>query len=87
MRNKNIFPVSKPMHIHVLFVLNGTVSKKIVLLSIHQYEPRHLISNNVVCAISKASDQPVHTLSLIRAFASYYLTVKLPALTEHQLGL
>ena len=33
-------------------------------------EPRHEISNNVVCAISKASDQPAHTCSLIRAFAS-----------------
>ena len=32
-------------------------------------EPVHLISNNVVCAISKASDQPAHTHSLIRAFA------------------
>ena len=29
-------------------------------------EPRHEISNNVVCATSKASDQPVHTHSLIR---------------------
>ena len=28
------------------------------------------ISNNVVCAISKGSDQPAHTRSLIRAFAS-----------------
>ena len=34
------------------------------------YEPRHEISNNVVCAISKASDQPAHMRSLIRAFAS-----------------
>ena len=34
------------------------------------YEPRHEISNNVVCATSKASDQPAHTRSLIRAFAS-----------------
>ena len=34
------------------------------------YEPRHEISNNVVCAITKASDQPAHTHSLIRAFAS-----------------
>ena len=34
------------------------------------YEPRHEISNNVVCASSKASDQPAHTCSLIRAFAS-----------------
>ena len=34
------------------------------------YEPRHENSNNVVCATSKASDQPAHTRSLIRAFAS-----------------
>ena len=34
------------------------------------YEPRHEISNNAVCATSKASDQPAHTSSLIRAFAS-----------------
>ena len=33
-------------------------------------EPRHEISNNAVCATSKASDQPAHTRSLIRAFAS-----------------
>ena len=34
------------------------------------YERRHEISNNVVCATSKGSDQPAHTHSLIRAFAS-----------------
>ena len=33
-------------------------------------DPWHGISNNVVCATSKASDQPAHTRSLIRAFAS-----------------
>ena len=33
------------------------------------YEPVHEISNNVVCATSKASDQPAHTRCLIRAFA------------------
>ena len=33
-------------------------------------EPVHEISNNVVCVTSKASDQPAHTRSLIRAFAS-----------------
>ena len=33
------------------------------------YEPRYEISNNVVCTTSKASDQPVHMRSLIRAFA------------------
>ena len=34
------------------------------------FEPPHEISNNVGCATSKASDQPAHTRSLIRAFAS-----------------
>ena len=36
----------------------------------HNNEPVHEISNNVVCATSKASDQPVHTRSLISAFDS-----------------
>ena len=33
-------------------------------------ELQHEISNKVVCATSKGSDQPAHTRSLIRAFAS-----------------
>ena len=37
---------------------------------IHLFEPVHEISNNVVCATSKASDQPAHKRSLIRALAS-----------------
>ena len=32
-------------------------------------EPVHEISNNVVCATSKASDQPAHMRSLIRALS------------------
>ena len=32
-------------------------------------EPRREISNNVVCATNKGSDQHAHTPSLIRAFA------------------
>ena len=36
----------------------------------YKFEPVHEISNNMVCATSKASDQPAHTRSLIRAFAS-----------------
>ena len=32
------------------------------------YGPRHEISNNVVSMTSKASDQPAHMHSLIRAF-------------------
>ena len=41
-------------------------------------EPRLEISNNVVYATSKGSDQPVHMHSLIRAFSSsneYSMTV------------
>ena len=34
------------------------------------HEPVHEFSTNVVYATSKASDQPGHTHSLIRAFAS-----------------
>ena len=36
---------------------------------VKRYEPQHVISNTVVCATSKGSDQPAHTRSLIRAFA------------------
>ena len=41
-----------------------------VSFTLNIFEPRHEISNNVVCATSKASDQPAHMRSLIRAFAS-----------------
>ena len=34
-----------------------------------EFEPVHEISNNVVCATGKASDQSAHMRSLIRAFA------------------
>ena len=50
-------------------------------------EPVHEIFNNVECGTSNPSDQPAHTRSLIRAFASrfqeYSIIVKL--LTEHHL--
>ena len=35
------------------------------------FEPRHEISNNVVCGTSKGSDQPVYARRLIRAFACH----------------
>ena len=44
------------------YILNGC--------NIKVYEPVHEISNNVVCATSKASDQPAHMRSLIRVIAS-----------------
>ena len=36
----------------------------------HIIEPRHDMSNNVVCATSKASDQSAHSRTLIRICAS-----------------
>ena len=36
------------------------------------YEPWHEISNNLVCATSKGSDQPAHMGRLIRAFAGRF---------------
>ena len=56
----------------------------VILKTIH--EPVHDISNNVVCLTSKASDQPAHMRSLIRAIAGlfdYSMIVKL--LIEHYL--
>ena len=40
-----------------------------IIQNLNPFEPRHEISNNVVCATSKASDQPALTRSLIKAFA------------------
>ena len=34
----------------------------VVVNKTKKHEPQHEISNNVVCATSKASDQPAHTL-------------------------
>ena len=43
---------------------------QLISIALGLNEPRHDISNDVVCVTSKASDQPAHTHSLIRAFAS-----------------
>ena len=49
-------------------------------------EPRHEISNNMVCATSKASDQPAHTRSLIRAFAIRLNNLKYLSLKRRCIG-
>ena len=52
-----------------LFSIFFAMMAKVGLDFLTLYEPVHEISNNVVCVTSKASDQPVHMRSLIRAFA------------------
>ena len=53
-----------------VYTLDWQQSKCADLYNKTLFEPVHEISNNVVCATSKTSDQPAHTRSLIRAFAS-----------------
>ena len=54
--------------IYKLILIFGLVCTSITLLVLAcTFEPRHEISNNVVCATSKGSDQPAHMRSLIRA--------------------
>ena len=62
-------------------------SSLVICFVFRKYEPRHEISNNVVCATRKASDQPAHMRSLIRAFASRFniLCMSVKLLTEHRL--
>ena len=60
----------KLMHTFKMFESTGLKKKPVDLMRKYLNEPVHEISNNVVCATSKASDQPAHTHSLIRAFAS-----------------
>ena len=49
---------------------NAILPMDFAILPSNSYEPVHEIFNNVVCATSKASDQPARTRSLIRNFAS-----------------
>ena len=50
---------------------------KLLQCQLQKIEPVHEISNNVVSATNKVSDQPAHTRSLIRAFVSLFGTLLL----------
>ena len=51
---------------------SGKLHDPCVCTLITMTEPRHKISNNVVCATSKGSDQPAHTRRLIIAVSSHF---------------
>ena len=53
------------------FRLEPLLTNLPVSLVMYMTRPRHEIFHNVVCVTSKASDQPAHTLGLIRAFANH----------------
>ena len=54
----------------VVSVISAHTFINIIKRNLDIFEPVHEISNNVVFATCKASDQPAHTRSPIRAFAS-----------------
>ena len=56
--------------VHIILLICVMNDFRIRNASFVKIEPVHEISNNVVCATRKASDQPAHTRSLIRDFAS-----------------
>ena len=60
----------EPSYLDNVITLPKSRASNLRVIHVSIFEPRHEISNNVVCATSKASDQPAHTRSLIRAFAS-----------------
>ena len=47
------------------------MDKKIIAILRKRFYPQDEISNNVVCATSKVSDQPAHMCSMIRTVASH----------------
>ena len=58
---------------HIIVIKMHSIGRAIFDLQtriVFVFEPVHEISNDVVCATSKVSDQPAHTRSLIRAFPS-----------------
>ena len=79
MKNKIFFEIyytyfyTKVEELNNKLLNNKTVLFVLFLNSVFQFlfEPQHELSNNVVCVSSKASDQPAHMRSLIRAFASH----------------
>ena len=77
--SETLMACAKEKHFHLICYITCQSSAKchntaesVCMPAPHQslFEPQHEISDNVICAISKGSDQPVHTRSLIRAFAS-----------------
>ena len=58
------------LHYYIVSKCVVTAHKLIAHETTTEIESQHEISNNVVCATSKGSDQPAQTRSLVRAFAN-----------------
>ena len=80
------------MNMHIIMLLstipkiNSLVTEPNYSCMISIIEPWHEISNNMVCATSRGSDQPAHNRSLIRAFDSLLdILCYVKLLAEHHL--
>ena len=72
--NSNHFIIKLATHLCMLTGGQISIFYVFALISLFHsfpFEPVHKISNNVICATSKALDQPAHTRSLIRAIACH----------------
>ena len=58
------------MKLDNLISFGRPLSGKVIIQVMTEFEPRHEISVNVVCATSKGLGQPALMRSVIRAFAS-----------------
>ena len=65
-----INPIKHEHPCKILYVKRPITTKALEWSNNNKFEPVNEISNNLVCATSKASEQPAHARSLIRAFAS-----------------
>ena len=54
-------PPKNKNHLYIYMFTINILYKLVLYFRVHNYEPVHEISNNLVCATSKASDQPAHT--------------------------
>ena len=59
------YPLTASSALETVPWVSYSIPHRLYLVSDYAYEAVHEISNNVVCATSKDSDQPAHKRSLI----------------------
>ena len=69
----------------MVFQTESVLKISLALVNYIINKPQHRISNNVVCATTKPSDQPAHMRSLIRVFDSGLNNLSVKLITEHHL--
>ena len=68
--NRLFYPSKAIIRTCYLRQQSNIFQSKVILMACYLIKPVHEISNNLLCDTNNASDQPAHTCSLIRLFAS-----------------